>query len=61
MFMGEYWLSEPAYHERLTDLRGRETVLLGICVVLSILWGVYPAFLFDIAQDSVNTLLRLIP
>jgi len=60
MFMGEYWVAHPEHDKQLTDVSRREFFLLSFCVLLSVFWGVYPAVLFNMAQDSVEMLLRLI-
>ena len=41
----------------ITDLNGREKVILYPLVVLVIVFGIYPSFVFDVTQSSVEALI----
>jgi len=53
MFFGEFWIKDKAWVDRLTDLKAREYLMLIPLVILIVLFGVYPAALFDLMNESV--------
>lgn len=56
MFMGEYRVAESIQGE-LMDLSWREKLMLYPLAVLALIFGVYPAFLLDFTQATVQALL----
>ncbi len=45
--------------EELTDLNGRELLVLGVLAVAVLAMGLYPAPLGEVLHESVNEILRL--
>lgn len=53
MFFGDFWIKDESWTTKLIDLNRREYLTLVPLVVLIILFGVYPASLFDLMNESV--------
>lgn len=55
MFLGDYWQRN---NEKLTDLTGREKLLLYPLVVISLFYGVFPQQLLKICNNTIVELLK---
>ena len=52
MFFGKYWVREEAW--TLPDLNTRELIMIIPLVLLSVLFGIFPGLLLDLANESVK-------
>lgn len=53
MFFGPFWIKDKSWQEQLTDLNVREYIMFIPLVALILLFGIYPAALFDLINESV--------
>ena len=53
MFFGDFWIKDKNWLDRLTDLNAREYAMFIPLVILIVLFGIYPAALFDMMNESV--------
>ncbi|WP_268122432.1 complex I subunit 4 family protein [Roseivirga pacifica] len=53
MFMGKFWVKDKHWLSTLKDLELREYIMLVPLVALTLLFGIYPALLFDLINASV--------
>ena len=53
MFMGKFWVKDKHWLSTLKDLGLREYIMLVPLVALTLLFGIYPALLFDLINASV--------
>ena len=60
MFFGKFWVKDKAWRETLVDLNAREYVMLVPLVILIIWFGIYPATLLDLINNSVEGFTQLL-
>jgi NADH-quinone oxidoreductase subunit M len=55
VFLGPFSVREPGLGHRLTDLTGREWVLLAVPAVLAVVFGLFPNLLLHLSDATVKT------
>ncbi len=55
MFFGKFWVKDKNWIDSLTDLNGREYLMLVPLVVLILAFGLYPSLLLDLINNSVES------
>ncbi len=54
MFFGKYWTRNPSWDVKMTDLDGREWLMLLPLAILVLLFGVFPGIILDPLDHSIN-------
>ena len=60
MFFGKLWLKNEAWEQKIKDLTVREYIMLVPLGVLTLLLGIFPNWIIDTMQFSVNQLVALL-
>ena len=60
MFFGKYWVKKAEWHEQLRDLSLREYLMFVPLILLIIVFGIFPATLFDLINVSVEHFVSLL-
>lgn len=55
MFFGKFWVKDKNWVSSLTDLNGREYLMLVPLVILILIFGIYPSLLLDLINSSVES------
>ncbi len=55
MFFGKFWVKDKNWVDSLTDLNGREYLMLVPLVILILAFGLYPSLLLDLINNSVES------
>lgn len=54
MFFGKYWTRNPSWDVKMTDLDGREWLMLLPLAILVLLFGVFPGVILEPLDHSIN-------
>jgi NADH-quinone oxidoreductase subunit M len=61
MFFGKFWVQGgEIWHRQLTDLTGREKLMLVSLAILGIVFGIFPSLLFDPIAQSVGHFVEVV-
>ncbi len=60
MFMGKFSVAQTIPIALLTDLNGREKLMLTILAVLAIIFGIFPNLILEVSSRSVENLVKML-
>ena len=60
MFFGKFWVKDSALEESITDINGVEWVMLSVCALLALFFGILPGTLLDTTGSAVGGFVDLV-